>query len=370
MNILHLGNPYFVHDFRELGHEVVHVSFDGSGEVRLDTYPVGLRDITARLPPAWRPDLVLLGDQSAFPRVIGLEFLDVPLVWYAIDAHLHLSWHMQYAAVFDLVFVAQRDFVRCYRADADRQVVEWAPLFCDTRLDRRLGLPRDIPLSFVGTLNAQWNPDRVRLLEALRRRMPIHVQSGAYLDPFNRSQLVLNQSVANDVNFRTFQAMACGALLLTERVGNGLGDLFQEGRHYLGYDRGQVDQIVERVEYYRSRPAEREAIADAGYRQVLAAHTSRHRAERILESLARCDLSAMIEMRRARLLEVQSCLATVYDMAWRRYLQAAMRHEPGSSAFGQLCLVARRYRGLAEMIRGEFDRLIESAAPAPVPRAS
>ncbi len=370
MKILHLGNPYFVHDFRDLGHEVVQVSIGEPGDIQLMHYPVGLKEIMTRLPSGWRPDLVVLGDHSAYPWVVGLEFLDVPLVWYAIDSHLHLSWHTQYAAVFDLIFVAQLDAVRYYRADPERQAVEWAPLFCDGRSDRRLGRARDLPLTFVGTLNPKWNPDRVALIEALRRKMPIHVQSGPYVELFNRSQMVLNQNAANDVNFRTFQAMACGAVLLTERIGNGLSELFQEGVHYVGYDRGQVDQIVEAVAAYRDRPTEGEAIAEAGYRRVMEAHTSRHRAERILEVLARCDVSSMVASRRHRLLDVQGCLITVYDMAWRRYLQGAMVYEPGTPGFVQLSGVAGQYRALADRIRAEFDRLIREAVPPTVPLAS
>ncbi len=370
MRILHLGNPYFVDDLREFGHEVVHVSFDRTGDVRLDAYPVVMKDVLSRLSPGWGPDVVLLGDDSLFPRVVGLEFLDVPLVWYAIDAHVHLNWHLHYAPVFDVILVAQRDFARCYRTDPDRQVVEWAPLFCDAHVDRRLDLPREIVLSLVGTLHAKWNPERVRLVESLRRRIPLHVQSGPYVETFNRSQIVLNQSVADDVNFRTFQAMACGALLLTERVGNGFAELFQDRRHCVAYDRGQIDQILHAVEHFSRNHGEREAVAEAGHRLTRDSHTSRHRVERILHLLARYDVSAMVAKRRERLLEIEASVASVYDLACRRCLQAAMRHEPGSAVFAEIRGLARRYGGLAERIRAEFDRLVDGEPAASMPRAS
>src|SRR5262249_28494967 len=158
------------------------------------------------------------GDESLYPSVLGLEFLEVPLVWYAIDSHIHLGWHRAYAAAFDIILVAQKDYVASYRFDEDRQVVQWYPLYCDPNHDRHAPGTKLYDLCFVGTLNPQWNPARVHLIEELRRRMPIHVASGDYVRPFNDSRVVLNQCVANDVNFRTFQALSCGSLLLMERV--------------------------------------------------------------------------------------------------------------------------------------------------------
>lgn len=364
MRILHLGNYYFAQSLRDFGHDVLCVGLQAGSDVRLATQPVTLQELGAQLPGGWRPDLVLLGDASAYPLVVGLEFLAVPLVWYAIDSHLHLSWHMQYATVFDVILVAQRDFVRCYRADPLRQVVEWAPLFCSPSSDRDMGLVRDLPLSFVGTLNPKWNPDRVALIDGIRQRMPIHVENGPYLDVFNRSQIVLNQSVANDVNFRTFQVMACGALLLTERTGNGFGELFQEGRHCLAYDHGSVEQVVEQVAAYRDSPAARAAIAEAGREEVLAKHTVRHRTEQLLAVLAQADLSRMVAERRAHLMDIQACLMTVYEISWRQYVRAALRYEPGEAAFSGSCRIAARYRRLADAIRTEFDRLVQAEPPA------
>ncbi|MFO0775836.1 MAG: glycosyltransferase [Nitrospiraceae bacterium] len=365
MRILHLGNGYFVSDFRDMGHEVIHVGFGSSGDICFHTYPIAPSDIHARLPAGWNPDLIVLGDLSGFPMLVGLEFFQVPLVWYAIDSHIHLDWHMHYAAVFDLIFVAQRDVTRFYLRDGERQAVEWAPLFCMPQYDRVMGLSRDLPIAFVGSLNPQLNPARVALIDALRSRVPLHVHHGAYADWFNRSQIVLNQSVSNDVNFRTFQAMACGAMLLTERVGNGLEDLFRDGRHCALYTRGAVEEIVDLVRYYGRHPAEREAIAERGRQRVLARHTSRHRAERILSALQQYPISKMVTLRRHRLLEVESAVATVYDLVSRRLIHHAMTYEAGSDTRARQLRSADVYARLAEKVRREFKDL-----PARDPKAA
>jgi hypothetical protein len=353
MNILHLGNPFFLQDFRLLGHDVKWAAYDPTADFVLSPYVESMHSLSVQFPARWSPDLVVVGDDSGPPKLLGLEALDVPLVWYAIDSHLHASWHQQYAAVFDVICVAQRDWVSRYRVDPDRQIVSWQPLFCHVPDDGDSGCLRDTPLSFVGTLNRQWNPERVALIEGLQRRYPIAVGAGAYREPFNRSLMVLNQSAANDVNFRTFQAMACGALLVGERIGNGFNELFQDRIHCALYDRGNVEQVIDLVEYYCGHPAERDAVARQGYEAVMACHTSLHRAQAILQVVATAPLSGQIRVRRSRQLQIQSALALVYESAARTHLQAVER-TPDGTRKQYLLTVAEQYRFLATTIRTQF----------------
>lgn len=349
MKMLLLGNPYFQRDFEELGHQVKTVGFERPADIHVDHIPAGIEDILARLPDGWEPDLVLLGDESAHPFFVGLEALDLPLVWYAIDSHIHLSWHRAYAAVFDVMLVAQRDVVPQYRRDASRQVVHWFPLFCDPRHDRKLDVPKQHDLCFVGTLNPQLNPDRVRLIRAIQERFPIHVATGDYVGVFNRSRVVLNQCVAGDVNFRTFQALGCGSLLLMERVGNGLDELFQDGVHLVLYDKGSVEQVVELTRYYVEHQQERETIAACGREAVLRAHTSRFRAETLLALLRSLNLSEMIRRRKAALPAIRVLLAAVYEYTAQGYRKAALR------AVGWSQAAARHAVG------GQYDALAAAA---------
>jgi hypothetical protein len=353
MKILLLGNPYFQRDFEEAGHQVKTVGFERPADIRVEQIPAGVEEILARLPSGWEPDFVMLGDESTQPYFVGLEELDVPLGWYAVDSHIHLGWHRAYAPVFDFIWVAQRDAVAHYCLDAARQLVQWLPLFCDPREDRDLGLARDYPLSFVGTLNPDWNPERVALIEKIRNRFPIHVETGPYVGLFNRSKLVLNQCAANDINFRTFQAMACGALLLQERIGNGLTDLFTDRVHVVLYDKGDVDQILELTRYYVAHEAERRAIAAAGQEAVLLAHTSRRRAETLLALLASLDLSGMIRRRKAALPEIRFLLAAIYEHTAEEYRLAAAQRSAGPSQAARRRAVAERYDTLAMAVRGK-----------------
>lgn len=357
MKILHLGNAYFLESFRLLGHDVKWAGYHRTADIPLTRVLLDAQDLLAQLPPHWFPDLVVLGDESTQPLVLGLETLPVPLVWYAIDSHIHVNWHIYYAAAFDVILVAQKDWTPAYQLDGDRQHVSWMPLFCHRSNDRDQGLERDIPLSFIGTLNAARNPDRVDLIRRLQARYPVVVRSGPYQETFNRSMLVLNQSVANDVNFRTFQAMACGALLLTERVGNGFNDLFQDRVHCALYDKGNVDQIVEITEYYRTHRAEREAVARRGYEAVMGAHTSLHRAQALLDTIAGQPLHDFVTKRRARQIPIRWSLASVYESAARTYRQGAERADEDIRRRHFLTL-SEQYHTLAMTIRGQLDPLV------------
>lgn len=357
MKILHLGNAYFLESFRQLGHDVKWAGYHRTADLPLTRLLLDAKDLLAQLPLHWFPDLILLGDESTHPLVLGLESLPVPVVWYAIDSHIHANWHMYYAAAFDVICVAQKDWTQAYQIDGDRQHVSWMPLFCHRSNDQDLGLTRDIPLSFIGTLNADRNPDRVDLIHRLQSRYPIVVQSGPYQETFNRSMMVLNQSVANDVNFRTFQAMACGALLVTERVGNGFSELFEDRTHCVLYEKGKVDQIVEIAEHYRAHSVEREAIARQGYETVMAAHTSLHRAQALLDIVARQPLHEFVGKRQLRRAPIRWSLASVYESAARTYGQAAARAEEDLRR-RHFLKISEQYHVLAQSIRSQLDPLV------------
>src|SRR2546427_608945 len=87
---------------------------------------------------------------------------------------------------------------------------------------------------------------------------------------FASSKIVLNESILGDLNFRVFEAMACGALLLTERIENGLVDLFAPGEELAVYG---PDDLVAQVEQHLGDDAARTRIAARGAALVRERHT-------------------------------------------------------------------------------------------------
>ncbi len=74
----------------------------------------------------------------------------------------------------------------------------------------------------------------------------------------------------SQIKGRTFEVPGSGGFLLTEAVPH-LEEYFVAGREVAVF--AGVDDLVEQVGYWLAHPAERSAVAEAGYRRTLAEHT-------------------------------------------------------------------------------------------------
>ncbi|MEF2229510.1 MAG: glycosyltransferase [Pseudodesulfovibrio sp.] len=280
MRILNLDGLYFVEPFRRMGHEVLSLGPLPGSDVVLDTMLPLAELLNVLHSRSFAPDLVVWNDICRPPSVIGIETLPAVTVGFSIDQYCN-PWHVAYGAAFDLMLVAQKDYLPLFEEERLENRLEWFPLFCNAARDTDQGLERDIPASFVGTVEGSVNRERKAFLDAFKKRHPLIVTKGNYVPVYNRSQIVLNQSAAGELNFRIFEAMACGAALLTESVENGLPDLFEDAQDLLLYPRGNPTAAADMA---------RKALADgtiqrvaaSGRRKVLARHTSAVRARHIV----------------------------------------------------------------------------------------
>lgn len=366
--ILVLGALHFSEELKTVGHDVLTCAIGsqvksgpfGSSVVRgnfgdksdlnlVPPLPMLLHTLLDLLPKGWSPDLVILGDSSIFPMIVGLEQLKVPLLWYAVDSHIHTSWHPDYAPVFDVIFVAQKEFLSPYSKDPSRQHVEWLPQFCNPHWDYDRGLDRTIDISFVGTQNKELNPSRYHFLKAIQDRIPIQIISGDYVEPYNRSKLSLNQCVGGDLNFRLFEIMSCGAMIIMERIGNGLTDLFEDRKHMALYDKDNAEQVATLFHYYSEHPEERRAIAKRGTDEVMAKHTCRHRVEKLLEVVDSLPIKEMVSKRITALKTIQSHLIKVYKQAALVHFSEELK-DPNSPLGKHYSEIGQRFAKLYQML--------------------
>ncbi|QJT10091.1 glycosyltransferase [Oceanidesulfovibrio marinus] len=284
MNILTIEGRRLVRDLRALGCDVLDISgCDRAADVLLERplYYKGLRALLDSR--GFRPDAVIWMDQGNLPVVFGLEALDCVVLGYTIDDYCN-PWHVPFSACFDAVFVAQRDYVPLFEAENLPRPARWTPLFCDHERDVDAGATRDIPVSFVGTLQPKNIPDRFPFLEAFKKRHPLYTRQGDYRPIFHRSRIVLNQSAIGELNYRVFEALGCGAACLTEQTDNGLDDIFTAGETILPpYPKGDVEAAAAAARFWLDRPEALAAIARAGRDLVRAEHTSRSRVSLLLE---------------------------------------------------------------------------------------
>lgn len=282
MRILLFNQSWLAAELRELGHEVLTCGHNPTLQVQTPKRVIPIQEVLKIL-GGFSPDLLLFLDDSMPALLVsGLDTCDIPSILFSVDTHHHHEVHAQIAPLFDHVLVAQQDYLHCFNRYGIP--VTWFPLWAPRFIEPQA--EKQVAAAFVGTLDAKLNPRRVNFFNALSQRIPIRVTSGDYAEVFPVADVVVNQTVKGDLNFRIFEAMMCGALTITERTRNGLFDLFRDGEHLVTYEPDNVEEVVERFQWIRSRPQRLREIAHAGREEILARHTPMHRAI-ALEQIAR-----------------------------------------------------------------------------------
>jgi hypothetical protein len=282
MRILLLGQNWLQQELQERGHQVFSISTTSSStDLKLPQEQYSMVDLLKSTP--FEFDCLVYWDNSVTPWVTNLTECRRPMLYYAVDVHLHHRWQPQFSAVFDKVLVAQRDFLPLfYRFSPE---AEWMPLWA-TLKPPQVELPREITVSFVGNLDAVNHPERVAFFDKVKQDLELSLLRGDYRETYARSKMVLNHSVSGDLNFRVFEAMSCGAALVTPRIENGLLELFEEGRDLICYQDGSAEDAVARIKELLSGGYEQ--IARNARAKVEALHLSTNRAlqlETYLENL-------------------------------------------------------------------------------------
>lgn len=246
----------------------------------------------------------------------GLESSPIPTACVLCDVHRNLKSRQVLAQLFDHVFLYHRNYVGKF-CDHPPGDVHWLPYACDTEVFRDLGLPRDFDVAFIGQLFDR-RSERRRVIEALTRQYHINEQR-YYLQNeipqvYSRAKIVVNIPALDDLNFRFFEALSCGALLLTKRLANGQEELFKEDIHYVAF--GSEQELFDKVELYLRNDEERNKIALAGHEEVLRHHSLARRLETLLDK-TRSGPAFSAPVRKLEKDRVLNLYASVYERAGR-----------------------------------------------------
>jgi hypothetical protein len=218
-----------------------------------------------------------------------------PSIFWAIDTHVNFERCLEKAKHFDLVFCAQRSGAEKMRRRGIP--ARWCPLAFDPEIHRKWAKAKILDISFVGNFgHFRWGrffwkgkkifKERARLISLLKKKFHLFTGNFFFEDMalvYSISKIVFNRSVADDVNMRVFEALGCGSLLVTNRIGPGQDLLFKHKKHLIEY-RTPKD-LIEAVDYYLHHDAEREEIAAQGQQEALRKHTYAHRMDYMLSFL-------------------------------------------------------------------------------------
>lgn len=280
------------------------------------------------------PDLVFLVDQSVPAWVYGFERLSLPTVWFAIDTHLHESWHALYGVMFDQILCAQQRYVPLFRKHNSHGHIVHFPLYGPVRLPSMKPVP-DRSAVFVGHLHHQTQRQRKEFFQELARSGHAVIKQGPWRSIYAKHAIVLNHSSHNEVNYRVFEALASGRLLITDHV-PGLHDLFTQGEHLISFPRWDVEAAKGLIEHWLEDDKGRERIAVQGRSLLVRKHT----ADRRKTTWAKMLREAQLQKRVVQRLEN---LPAIHDVLARAYSRLAQHKGYGKTAHAVYQKLTREY---------------------------
>lgn len=261
-------------------------------EGRVKTHQIQYSDgyiynVIKELPAGWAPDVFLFIDTGVFFPLINLVSLKCVKACYLIDAHINFDHHLEFARNFDVVFVAHKPAVEMFKEKGVENVY-WVPPACDQEIHGKKTDEKLYDIGFVGTLNSEFNHQRVHLFNELKQRFHTYYERcflERMAEVFSQSKIVFHNSVSNGLAMRVFEVMASGSMVLAdEAIGSGLTDLFEDRKHLVIYK--NENELIELADYYLNNDNEREEISAEGMKKVLNEHTYLHRAEDMVRTLS------------------------------------------------------------------------------------
>lgn len=251
----------------------------------------------------YEPDAIIQ-QENLGARVFlqGLSALSCLKLFWSVDTHLNLHWHVLYARLFDAVLTTQKKYVQ--RLEKSGVPVYWMPW-----MGVRPGLIKGVKpyearrhdMTFVGRVS-RLRPSRQWFTEFLSSRYKLNMQDGLgyskMMQTYRDTRIVPNEAIFNEVNFRLFEAASCACSVVTPDVGEELDELFERGEEIEVYS--NVLELKDILDKLSREHKYAERLALRGYARVLRDHLPENRGRKILEimdSLGKRSFSGRQERR-------------------------------------------------------------------------
>jgi len=159
----------------------------------------------------------------------------------------------------------------------------WWTHFADTKVQ----FPLDIEPEYVGVTTRGYGNSQFLNTLTDHGGGTIGNQNGLgpseHTEFLNKGLMVIQNSRWGEVTRRIFEGMACGKLVLCDRLNESkkLHELFIDGEDIVYYD--DLVDCINKLNKYSEDSVERNRIANNGYKKVLENHTQKQRAEFIIE---------------------------------------------------------------------------------------
>ena len=266
-----------VNEFKELGWEVDIVSI---GSNRKNQYHG--RDLQEWIYSKPQTDIVIYLDWGRFDSpLLDKNLVDSFWVQESGDDPQNFERNFPKSERFHITLSPDCESTEEYKKHG--RDAYWWTHFADTKVQ----FPLDIKPEFVGvTTRGYGNSQFLNTLTDHGDGM-IGNQNGfgpkEHTEFLNKGLMVIQNSRWGEVTRRIFEALACGKLVLCDRLNESkkLHELFIDGEDIIYYN--DIVDCINKLNYYQENSEERERIAKNGYNKVLQYHTQKQRVEFIIE---------------------------------------------------------------------------------------
>lgn len=200
------------------------------------------------------------------------------------DTPQNFNAHVPLSDSYDLILTP--DYLSAERYKELGVDTVWFNHFADTRIHNTNRVHDNLPL-----VRSTRGPGGSQFMDALSRVIPnkfinknglTGIEYGIFL---SSGKIVLQNSRWKEITRRIFEGMACGSLVLTDRLPDetNIKHLFKENENIVYYD--NFSDCISKINYYLCDDGrqERKRIADNGYNTVLKNHTQVQRVDIIIE---------------------------------------------------------------------------------------
>jgi spore maturation protein CgeB len=264
----------------------------------------------------FRPEvLIVLGGELIDPETVCLSKAEgAAAVLWTIDAPWNFDPILRSASAWDQIFCQGTEAIELLQKSGIGGA-RWLPMACDPPVHCPVDKGGADPAApehevvFVGSWYenretllsglkevdlALWGPgwERVKALSPLHARIHgRHTSPARWRKIYGAAKIVLaihyrdplGRFPVYQASPRIFEALACGAFVLSDRQKDVLS-LLREGEHLACFD--DAADLAGKVRYYLDHPGERDRIARRGREEMLRAHTYVHRLEELLGVVA------------------------------------------------------------------------------------
>ena len=201
-------------------------------------------------------------------------------IFWSIDSHCSLDMHLKHCqkSSYDLLLSSTQSYLGHYKNLVKYGV--WFPNgYPSDFIKPHPEVDRTQQIGFCGSST----PQRDALLDIVSKNFNLKRDTFVIGDDMVKAlssyKIAFNCNIADDINFRTFEATGAGAMLITNYTPN-IEKLFVLDKEIVTYK--NADEMLQKIAYYSKNEDERAAIAAAGCARSAKDHSYDSRANQLV----------------------------------------------------------------------------------------